>query len=371
MSGVQSKYINNELNVKKFLIKTSRELREIDPREEKHVKSNLHMHLSSNSTNDENMSTTSYLQRSSSMMEVESFYKSKGIDHNQTSNLNLIQKDNGFNLNLFNKYSFRIPTEYLIDIWETLISEEAQFIINSPKNRNYFEFQKDINDKMRAILIDWLVEVHLKFNLSPETLFTSVMIIDRYLNLKLILRSHLQLLGVTALFIACKYEEVLVPDLKDFVFITDKTYSKQDILQMENQILKTLQFNVTTPTSIKFFEILALNFNFTELEFFYGRFLLENFLLNVSVIYYDPSILAVAVCYIILKINNYPNYRDIYSLLNKHSTSKILKECAREVLFTSQNKENISFKSVFKKFSLKEYMSVSVNGLDFYRRSRN
>ena len=52
--------------------------------------------------------------------------------------------------------------------------------------------QTDINDKMRAILIDWLVEVHLKFKLMPETLFLTHNLIDRFLSKKVVTRKNLQ-----------------------------------------------------------------------------------------------------------------------------------------------------------------------------------
>lgn len=92
------------------------------------------------------------------------------------------------------------------------------------------EEQPDITEKMRAILIDWLVEVHLKFKLLPETLYLTVNLIDRYLERKTILRDKLQLVGVTCMLIACKYEEIYPPIVKDFVYITDNAYSHQEIL---------------------------------------------------------------------------------------------------------------------------------------------
>lgn len=86
--------------------------------------------------------------------------------------------------------------------------------------------QPDINDKMRAILVDWIIEVHLKFKLQPETLFIAINIMDRYLEKVRVEKGYLQLVGVTALMIAAKYEEIYPPEVKDFVFITDKAYMK-------------------------------------------------------------------------------------------------------------------------------------------------
>ena len=85
--------------------------------------------------------------------------------------------------------------------------------------------QSDINDKMRTILIDWLVDVHKKFKLRSETLFLSINILDRFLEKKEILRSELQLAGVCSMFIASKYEEIISPEISDFAYITDKAYN--------------------------------------------------------------------------------------------------------------------------------------------------
>jgi hypothetical protein len=90
--------------------------------------------------------------------------------------------------------------------------------------------QTDINEKMRAILVDWLIEVHYKFKLMPETLFLTVNLIDRFLERVDVVRTKLQLVGVTAMLIACKYEEIYAPEVRDFVYITDKAYTREEIL---------------------------------------------------------------------------------------------------------------------------------------------
>jgi len=82
--------------------------------------------------------------------------------------------------------------------------------------------QSEINIKMRLILVEWLIEVHLKFKLLPETLFLTINLIDRYCMVKDVLKNEYQLLGVTAMLIASKYEEIYPPEIRDFVHITDK-----------------------------------------------------------------------------------------------------------------------------------------------------
>lgn len=112
--------------------------------------------------------------------------------------------------------------EYAEQIHQTLKNQEMANVARS----GFMNRQPDINEKMRAILIDWLVEVHLKFKLVPETLYLTVNLIDRYLEKVEVMREKLQLIGVTAMLIASKYEEIYAPEVQDFVYITDKAYSK-------------------------------------------------------------------------------------------------------------------------------------------------
>ena len=270
---------------------------------------------------------------------------------------------------LFSKYNAVIPHEYLRDIWEALMSEE----ISNTVNYALIMEQKDINENMRAILVDWIVDVHGKFNLKQETLFITVNILDRYLSSKQVLRSKLQLVGVAALMIACKYEEILCPDLRDFVYVTDKTYSKQEIIAAEKEILDTLEFNITVPTPLRFFEIIALNFNFNEIEFAYGKYLLEIFLIDVKMNKYPSSLIALSTAYLIMKINNYSNYQDLYSLFNKdvaiqcYSNSKTLKECAKNLHFLSQHAQEFTkLQAVYTKFCQKEHHRVAQRGMGIF-----
>jgi cyclin B len=106
-------------------------------------------------------------------------------------------------------------TEYVNDIYAVLREREKQFRIPA----DYMKEQFDINERMRMILLDWLVEVHLKFRLLTDTLHLAVYIIDRYLSLKQIIRDELQLVGITAMLLASKYEEIYIPECGDFIYI--------------------------------------------------------------------------------------------------------------------------------------------------------
>merc|ERR1712133_16488 len=110
-----------------------------------------------------------------------------------------------------------------------------------------------ITPRMRAILINWLAQVALQFKLLPETLYLTVEIIDRYLSVPGQLQyKSLQLVGVSAMWIACKYEEMFMPDVNDFVFITDQAYDTKMICAKELDILKALNFNLGKPIALNF-----------------------------------------------------------------------------------------------------------------------
>lgn len=103
-------------------------------------------------------------------------------------------------------------------------------------------------------MIEWIIDVHRKFRLMPETLFVTVSIIDRYLERVQIKKSQLHLLGVTSLLIATKYEEIYPPELKDLLSVSENKFSREEVLRLESDILSTLEFNFFASTSFRFLE---------------------------------------------------------------------------------------------------------------------
>lgn len=96
----------------------------------------------------------------------------------------------------------------------------------------YMEAQPHLNAHMRSILIDWLVEVAQEYALLPDTLHLACSLIDRYLGSprgERVAHTRLQLVGVSALLVASKYEEVRAPAVGELCFITDNTYNKDEV----------------------------------------------------------------------------------------------------------------------------------------------
>jgi len=260
----------------------------------------------------------------------------------------------------------QIPKEYINTIYYNLLNEENIGIYPQAKY-NYMDDQSEINERMRGILIDWLIEVHFKFGFTDETLYMTVSIIDRYLSSNHITKKNLQLLGITSLFISCKHEEIDVPKINDFTYITNNAYDKNEVIQMEDDILKFLKFNLLYPSPIKFFEYLSLHFNFNKKMHMMGKYLMESFLLDIKNIKYKSSIIACACCYIVMKFFKISNYKDSYDKkfysLEINEKSKFnendIKDCAKDICLLIDSIHKNKFFGCQKKFSDDNHEKVS------------
>ena len=261
----------------------------------------------------------------------------------------------------------QIPKEYMNKIYYNLLKEEDEGIVPKPRY-NYMKEQKEINEQMRSILIDWIIDVHYKFGFTDETLFMTVLIIDRYLTVKQITRAKLQLLGITALMIACKHEEIDLPKVDDFTYITDNAYVKDEVLKMENDVLKELSFNLLYPSQIKFFEYLSIHFGFDKKKHMMGKYLMESFLIDIKCTKYKPSIISSACCYIVMKFFKMKNYQESYDkkfyslIINDDSkyTEHDIKECAKDICLFVDNINKTKFLACQKKYAKPEQEKVSI-----------
>jgi cyclin B len=276
-----------------------------------------------------------------------------------------LQKENNISSN-------RNPEEeYLFDILYNLLKEEKEMKIKI--DSSYFKIQPEINEKMRAILIDWLIDVNNKFCFKEETLLIAINIIDTYLSLKKIERCNLQLLGITALFIACKQNEIIFRRLNEYAYITDNAYNVEDILSMEKNILKTLDFNILFPSALTFYEILCNKFNIIDnkkenkednLKFNLGQFLIQSFYMSSNSLKYYASHIACSVAYIVMKFFKMKNYQVFYdtSLFNtkeKNDNINNIKECAKDIYLFVGDLENHNLNASIRNFSSEKYGNIS------------
>lgn len=177
-----------------------------------------------------------------------------------------------------------------------LLNKEREADEELTPRHGYMSYQTDVNDRMRAILIDWLIDVHYKYRLHAETLFLAINIVDRFLSRRCVPRARLQLVGVTAMWIACKRQEIWVPELRDFVYITDSAYTTDDILFCETEVLRVLKFRLEVPTVYIFATHLLRHLQIEETNnvWYLTMYLLERSLQEYHFLRYFPSRIAAA-----------------------------------------------------------------------------
>jgi len=243
--------------------------------------------------------------------------------------------------------------EYFDDICDELSKYEEKYLVNP----QYMSTQTDINARMRAILIDWLIDVHLKYKLVPQTMYIAVNLIDRYLEKNVTNRAKLQLVGITAMWIACKYEEIYPPELKDFVYITDGAYVKSDVLRMENKMLASLNFNITFPTQWTLFETYRRKLNLDEKTFKLAWFLMELCLINYKTLKFKMSTITASAILIACKALGV--YKDNMLYTKIGIEEKQLKECCKEMYEFYNYNATHNLQAIRKKFSSAKYNEVA------------
>ncbi|KAL0438125.1 UNVERIFIED_CONTAM: Cyclin-A1-1 [Sesamum latifolium] len=245
---------------------------------------------------------------------------------------------------------------------------------------NFMErVQKDINASMRAILIDWLVEVAEEYRLVPDTLYLTVNYIDRYLSGNVMDRQRLQLLGVACMMIASKYEEICAPQVEEFCYITDNTYFKDEVLQMESAVLNYLKFEMTAPTPkcfLRRFVRAAQGVNeapLLQLECM-ANYIAELSLLEYSMLCFAPSLIAASSIFL-AKFILVPSKRPWNSTLQHYTLyqSYDLRDCVLALHGLCCNSHNSSLPAVREKYSqhkvskflLSTSISLDVDEIEF------
>jgi len=246
--------------------------------------------------------------------------------------------------------------EYIPDILKVLEREQ----VSHSASAGYMEKQVHVNAKMRGILVDWLVSVQQKYKMKAETLFLAVTFLDRYLEKKHTTpRRYLQLVGITALMVAAKYEEMYPPQIADFVYVTDKAYSREEILKMEVTMLSALDFQVCTPTAMQFLERYQSVNGCKEAHRFLAQYLLEMALPDYSMLKYSASLRAAASVFLSNKLlRQHPSWPSSMAKASNYVESN-LKECAKEMCALLEHAESNSLQAVRRKYSQPKYHAVA------------
>uniref|UniRef100_A0A7S3PF66 Cyclin N-terminal domain-containing protein n=2 Tax=Aplanochytrium stocchinoi TaxID=215587 RepID=A0A7S3PF66_9STRA len=256
------------------------------------------------------------------------------------------------------KHDLGVPkyaAEYVADIYKYYKDIECR----SVPAPDYMSKQTDINEKMRALLIDWLCQVHNKFELVPATLYLTVSLLDRFLEKKIVSRRKLQLVGCACMLLGSKYEEIYAPELNDFVGMSDNAFTSEDLLRMEGVILNVLKFNLTVPTVYKFLrrylKVLGASVKIQH----HATYIVERTLQEYSVLKFMPSTVAASALMLALRADNCEDDWDDIMERNTRYTPADLQECCQELVNVIRKGESSYLQAVNKKYASSKYMNAS------------
>ncbi|XP_071975446.1 cyclin-A2 [Engystomops pustulosus] len=245
------------------------------------------------------------------------------------------------------------------DYVEEIHSYIREMEVKCKPKAGYMQKQPDITNNMRAILVDWLVEVGEEYKLQNETLYLAVNYIDRFLSSMSVLRGKLQLVGTAAMLLASKFEEIYPPEVAEFVYITDDTYNKKQVLKMEHLVLKVLSFDLAAPTILQYlnqyFRHRAVSPKMESLCLYLGELSLID---SDPFLRYLPSVTAAAAYVIANYTINEETWPDTLAKFTGY-TLESLKPCILDLHQTYLTAASHQQQAVREKYKHSKYHAVS------------
>jgi hypothetical protein len=254
--------------------------------------------------------------------------------------------------------------EYVEDIYQYLFDIEKPLM----PSMDYMDRQPYLSWKHRGILVDWMVQVHYRFKMVPETLFMAVNFLDRYLGLQEVGRDKLQLVGIAALLVASKYEEIYPPPVADFVFFSDNFYTGDQILQMERILLKILQFQLGYPTPLHFLRRVSKADDLDIQTRTLGKYLMEVSLLDQRFLRYLPSMIGAASMYLARVMLKRGPWLPILEHYGRYSEQQLLPLVYDLLLVLGRE---MKLDSVYKKYASSKFLRASLFAEQFVQKTLN
>jgi G2/mitotic-specific cyclin 2 len=250
---------------------------------------------------------------------------------------------------------------------QQLIDERKEIVMAGKYAEAVFEYfgtidkpQPYFNDaiswKMRSLLVDWIINIHEKLALCHDTLFYAVNLIDRFLAARSIPGSKLQLVGISSLMIACKFEEVVCPTLQTFVVLTEKTLTDEDIRKAEKYMLHTLDYDVQFVSPLNFLRRCSKANNYEIVSRAVGKYLLELTLLYEEFTRYRSSVKAAAAMYLARKMTGQDQCKSLFAMYSGHSRDEI-RDCFSS--FVRVVSEPIPFDNIQSKYNTPKFFNAS------------
>lgn len=253
-------------------------------------------------------------------------------------------------------YDPHLCSQYAKDIYHYMFSLETKW----PIRAFFLSSQVTVTANIRARVVNWLVEVHAYYALVPETLFLTVYLMDRYLQKHVVDKSKMLLLSVSSLFVASKFEETGGPLLEDLMYLTDYSCKATEVLVMEKDILRAVDWSLGRPSPLHF---LRRNCKATETsspEENTAVFLLELGLTDYHMASVVPSKQAAAALHCALQLHGRPvdcwdEKMVYYSGHSKKSLRCVVQRMAGLML----DAPNSQYKAVYEKFKDSRYDRVA------------
>ncbi|KAK0446044.1 g2/mitotic-specific cyclin cdc13 [Desarmillaria tabescens] len=231
--------------------------------------------------------------------------------------------------------------EYVVEIFQHLKDIEA---LTMP-NPNYMQTHKELSWRMRGILLDWLISVHARCRLNSETFHLCTNIMDRFMSLRVCSLVKFQLVGITCMFIAAKYEE------------TYGTYTEAQMFQAERYILKTLDYNLNHPNPMHFLRRISKADDFNVRVRTLGKYLLEIGCMEWRLLAAPPSLLAAAAMWLARLALHMEDWTPNLAHYSTYSQSEIIPTAN---LMLNYILKPIRHEQFYKKFARKQNMKASV-----------
>ena len=256
-----------------------------------------------------------------------------------------------------NEKNLQFASEYVNEIIVDLKKNEN---INRPKPHGLEETQTLVNDSCRSLVVDWLVDVSMQYKLSDDSLFLAVNIMDRYIGERKIQTKDFQLVGCGALLIASKFEEIYPPEVRDFCYIMDNAFTGSNLLRMEYEILKTLNFDVLCVSPLVFLKRFHNVSQGAYKSLVLAQFVLEISLLEIKSLNYPPSLLASSSLYISRKLVQCSDelWTEDLEFYTGYSVDD-MEDCIVLLYRILTCVPNVSLAASRKKYSDKKYLGVS------------
>lgn len=261
-------------------------------------------------------------------------------------------------------YDVTMVAEYAPEIFNYLHELEHRLA----PDPNYMDNQDELRWEMRAVLVDWVVQVHQRFNLLPETLFLTVNYIDRFLSRRRVSLSRFQLVGAVALFIAAKFEEINCPTVREVAYMADNAYTVDEFLKAERFMIDVLEFDMGWPGPMSFLRRTSKADEYDYETRTLAKYFLEVTIMDWRFVASQPSWLAAGAHYLLRKMLNKGPWTPLHVFYSGY-TEEQLRPLARIYMEICQNAEQ-GHRAIFEKYQERRYRRSSLFVQEFLRAMR-